>query len=185
MDNQDPTPAPPCPWYDDRVEAVRKDDPAPRMEAAEGPARYTPREIYAYLDCKVWKQTEAKRADAGSRIGFGSAQGAVRPYARPLGEADLIHFGVMPEFMGRIQRIVSLEPMAEEDYHRMTDSSLGFLAHIGEQYGADIRLAPRKRRELAELAYRTGLGVRGMENQLRRLVDDAIFDDCERRCFEF
>ena len=44
------------------VEAVRKDDPAPRMEAEEGSARHTPREIYAYLDCKVWKQTEAKRA---------------------------------------------------------------------------------------------------------------------------
>lgn len=55
MDNQNPTPAQPCPWYDGRAEAVRKDDPAPRMEAEEGPARYTPREIYAYLDCKVWK----------------------------------------------------------------------------------------------------------------------------------
>lgn len=332
MDNQNPTPAQPRPWYDDRVEAVRKDDPAPRMEAEEGPARYTPREIYAYLDCKVWKQTEAKRAasvimynclhgirsnalfigpsgcgkthiwrclqqiypnrieiadsssltlegwkgalkwkdllrspifrsgdrtilvmdeadkmlapkfsgsenvsqsiqsegltmlegarvdvaidsvihsidtskisfvlcgafsnkahaaaekDAGSRIGFGSAQGAAQPYARPLGEEELIDFGIMPEFMGRIQRIVSLEPMTVDDYRSMLDSPHSFLAHIGEQYGADIRLTPRKRRELAELAYRTGLGVRGMENQLRRLVDDAIFDDCERRRFEF
>ena len=43
----------------------------------------------------------------------------------------------------------------------------------------------RSRRELAELADQTGLGVRGMENQIRRLVDDAIFDDCDRRCFEF
>ena len=40
-------------------------------------------------------------------------------------------------------------------------------------------------RELAELACRTGLGVRGMENQIRQLVDDAIFDDCRRRSFEF
>ena len=123
--------------------------------------------------------------DAGSRIGFGSAQGAAQPYARPLGEAELIDFGIMPEFMGRIQRIVSLEPMTVDDYRSMLDSPHSFLAHIGEQYGADIRLTPRKRRELAELAYRTGLGVRGMENQLRRLIDDAIFDDCERRRFEF
>ncbi len=123
---------------------------------------------------------------AGSRIGFGaSPDGAARPYAKPLGEEELIKFGVMPEFVGRIHRIINLEPMTEDDYYRMTDSSLGFLSHIEEQYRADIRLTPQKRRELAELASRTGLGVRGMENQIRKLMDNAIFDDCERRCFKF
>lgn len=77
-------------------------------------------------------------------------------YARPLGEAELIDFGIMPEFMGRIQRIVNLEPMTVDDYRSMLDSPHSFLTHIGEQYGADIRLTPRKRRELAELAYRPG-----------------------------
>ena len=131
------------------------------------------------------KARDVAEKSAGSRIGFGAAPKAVQPYARPLNEADLIDFGVMPEFLGRIQQLIHLEPMTEEDYYRMTDGSLGFLSRIGEHYKADIRLTPQKRRELAELAYRTGLGVRGMEAQIRRLVDDAIFDDCDRRCFEF
>ena len=63
MDKQ--TTAQPYPWYDDRVEAVRKEYVDPWAEA-EGPAVeptwYTPREIYNYLDGKVWKQDEAKRA---------------------------------------------------------------------------------------------------------------------------
>lgn len=122
---------------------------------------------------------------AGSRIGFGAAPKPVQPYARHLTETDLIEFGVMPEFMGRIQRIVSLEPMTEEDYYRLTDNAFDFLAHIGERYRADIHLTPRKRRELAEMACRTGLGIRGMENQIRQLLDDAIFDECDRRRFEF
>lgn len=67
----------------------------------------------------------------------------------------------------------------------MTDSSLGFLAHIQKQYQANIQLTPQKRRELAELASRTGLGIRGMENQIRQLIDNALFEDCERHCFEF
>lgn len=57
--------AQPYPWYDDRVEAVRKEyvDPwAEAEESAEEPTWYTPREIYNYLDGKVWKQDEAKRA---------------------------------------------------------------------------------------------------------------------------
>ena len=131
------------------------------------------------------KARDVAAKDAGSRIGFGAAPKAVQPYTRPLGEQDLIDFGVMPEFLGRFERIADLQPMTEEDYYRMTDNSLGFLSRIGEHYKADIRLTPQKRRELAELAYRTGLGVRGMESQIRRLVDDAIFDDCDRRCFEF
>ena len=97
----------------------------------------------------------------------------------------MIDFGLMPELAGRISRIVNLQPMTVEDFYRMTDNSLGFLSHIGEQYKADIRLTPAKRRELAELAARTGLGVRGMESQIRRLIDDAIFDDCKRCRFEF
>ena len=121
----------------------------------------------------------------GGRIGFGAAQEAVQPYAKPLDEQDLIEFGVMPEFLGRIQRIVNLQPMTVDDYYRMTDNSLGLLAHIREQYQADIRLTPQKRWELAKLASRTGLGVRGMENQIRQLIDNALFDDCERHHFAF
>lgn len=331
MDTQKSGPAASLPWYDDRVEVVRKNAAAPAAETAEEP-KYSPREIYNCLEGKVWKQEDAKKAASvimyqclrgiksnamfigpsgcgkthiwrclkeifpgrieivdisnltqdgwkgtlkwkdllrspifrsghhsilildeadkmvapkfsynenvsqniqsegltmlegtrievkddsviheidtakisfvlcgafsskahdvaeergGSHIGFGAAQEAVQPYAHPLDEQDLIDFGVMPEFMGRIQRIVNLQPMTADDYYRMTDNSLGLLTRIGEQYRASIRLTPRKRQELAELASRTGLGVRGMENQIRQLVDDALFDDCERHHFEF
>ena len=120
-------------------------------------------------------------------IGFGAATatGTVQPYAEGLCEQDLIDFGVMPEFLGRIQRIVNLEPMTTEDYYQMIDSSGSVVQRIGQQYGADIRLTPGKRRELAELAYTTGLGVRGMEGRIRQLVDDALFTDCTRKSFEF
>ncbi len=131
------------------------------------------------------KAHDVAEKSSGPRIGFGAAPKPVQPYARPLDEQDLIDFGVMPEFMSRIQRIVNLEPMTEDDYHRMTDSSLGFLSHIEEQYKVNIRLTPAKRRELAELAAHTGLGVRGIVNQIRQLVDEAIFDDCEKHSFEF
>ena len=131
------------------------------------------------------KAHDVAEKSSGSRIGFGAAPDPVQPYARPLDEQDLIDFGVMPEFMGRIQRIVNLQRMTTDDYYRMTDSSLGFLARIGAQYKADIRLTSATRRELAELAARNGLGVRGMESQIQRLINDAIFDNCEQRSFEF
>ncbi len=75
--------------------------------------------------------------------------------------------------------------MDVDDYYRMTASPGSVLRRIGEQYGADIRLTQEKRRELAELAYKSGLGVRGIENRIRQLVDDALFADCKRQYFEF
>lgn len=55
--------APPYPWYDDRVETVRKEYVNPWADDdVKEPEQYTPREIYDYLDQRVWKQEEAKRA---------------------------------------------------------------------------------------------------------------------------
>ncbi len=120
------------------------------------------------------------------QVGFGAVQPAkAKPYDKHLTEQDLIDFGIMPEFMGRIQRLVHLEPMTADDYFRMTGESFGILRRIGRQYKANVQLSPQKRRELAELACSTGLGIRGMENQIRQLMDDALFADCERQCFEF
>lgn len=131
------------------------------------------------------KAHDVAEKNSGARIGFGAAPKPVQPYARPLDERDLIEYGVMPEFMGRVQRIVNLQAMTADDYYRMTADFGTVLRNIGKQYGADVRLTPEKRRELAELAYRTGLGVRGMENHIRQLIDNALFNDCEQRCFEF
>lgn len=140
----------------------------------------------SFILCGAFSNKAHKAAEKrGGRIGFAAAQEAAQPYARPLEEADLIEFGVMPEFLGRVQRIVNLQPMTADDYYQMTDNSLGFLSHIRKQYQAYIWLTPQKRWELAELASRTGLGVRGMENQIRQLIDDELFDNCERHHFAF
>lgn len=66
----------------------------------------------------------------------------------------------------------------------MTEAPHGVLWQLQCQYGLEIRITPQRRRELAKHAYATGLGVRGMEGQIRQLIDDAIFDDCERQSLE-
>lgn len=120
------------------------------------------------------------------QIGFGSVVNAdVKPYENPLTEQDLIGFGVMPEFLGRIQRLVSLKPMSMEDYYEMISSAGSVLRRIERHYNAEIRLSPERQHELATQAYHSGLGIRGMENRIRRLVDDALFERCDTREFSF
>ncbi len=126
----------------------------------------------------------AKNSNNGSSIGFGAMPHTVKAYDQPLSTQDLIDYGVMPEFVGRIQRIVNLQPMMLEDYYRIMDSGCGPVRHIQEQYKVEIRMTKSRRRELAEDAFQNGLGIRGIENRIRQLVDDAIFDDCYQQSFE-
>ncbi len=126
----------------------------------------------------------ARNSNIGHSIGFGSVPHEAKAYDRPLTAQDLIEFGVMPEFMGRIQRIVNLQPMTLEDYYKIMGSGCGPVHHVQEQYGVKIYMTMRRRRELAEDAFQSGLGIRGMENSIRELVDDAIFDDCNRQRLE-
>lgn len=132
------------------------------------------------------KAAAVAEKEGGSRIGFGAAPENVKAYGRHLTGADLIEYGVMPEFMGRIQQVVNLEPMTEEDYYRITNSPCGPLTSIRRQYGvADITLTAKMRRELAATACKSGLGIRGMENRIRQLLDEAMFEDCDKQCFRF
>lgn len=126
----------------------------------------------------------ARDSNNGSSIGFGATPHTVKAYDQPLTTQDLIEYGVMPEFMGRIQRIVNLQSMTLEDYYRIVDSGCGPVRRVQEQYKVEISMTKSRRRELAEDAFQSGLGVRGMENRIRQLVDDAIFEDCNQQSFE-
>jgi len=118
-------------------------------------------------------------------MGFGGSLVPSAAYDQPLTENDLLDCGVMPEFLGRFQRVVNLAPMTADDFYRMMDSPCGPVSRLQKHYGVEIRLTERKRRELADLAAETGLGVRGMENQLRQLLDDALFADHTQNTLAF
>ena len=126
----------------------------------------------------------ARDSNNGCSIGFGALPHTVKAYDQPLTTQDLIDYGVMPEFVGRIQRVVNLQPMALEDYYRIMDSGCGPVRHVQDQYKIKIRMTKSRCKELAEDAFQNGLGIRGMENRIRQLVDDAIFEDCNQQCLE-
>lgn len=126
----------------------------------------------------------ARNNNIGHSIGFGATPNVAKAYDRPLTTQDLKDYGVMPEFIGRIQRIVNLQTMTLDDYYKIMTSGCGPVHHVQEQYGVKIYMTTRRRRELAENAFKNGLGIRGMENKIRELVDDAIFDDCNRQRLE-
>lgn len=139
----------------------------------------------SFVCCGAFSERAAQLVKSQQKIGFGGAVTPPAAYEKPLTERDLLDYGVMPEFLGRIQQVVNLAPMTEEDYFRMLDSPTGPIARLESRYRVEICLTEAKRRELAELAANSGLGVRGVESQLRRLLDNALFEDHTQRSLAF
>ena len=139
----------------------------------------------SFVCCGAFSEKADQLARSQQKIGFGGGLAQTAAYERPITERDLLDHGVMPEFLGRIQRVVNLEPMTEDDYFRMLDSASGPVDRLQKRYGVEIHLTEARRRELADLAAKSGLGVRGMENHLRRFLDDALFEDCTQSSFAF
>lgn len=74
----------------------------------------------------------ARNSNSGCSIGFGAMPHTAKAYDRPLALQDLIDFGIMPEFMGRIQRIVNLQPMTLDDYYKIMDSGCGPVGELAQ-----------------------------------------------------
>lgn len=114
-------------------------------------------------------------------IGFGSSREDIKPYSEPLTMQDIIDYGMTPEFAGRIQQIVNLEPMLLEDYEQLlSGNSHTPIQNLEQIYHRRICLSQEKRQEIAKNAYDSGLGVREIINQITRLVDAELFREPEQ-----
>lgn len=121
----------------------------------------------------------------GASIGFGSSQSKSQPYSKQLTMQDVIDFGMMPEFAGRIGSIVNMEPLTLDDYARMlTESRHSPVNAIEDVYGIKLCLSQQKRLEIAQNAFESGLGVRAITNQLTQIVDDTLFDEPDTNYIE-
>lgn len=139
----------------------------------------------SFVCCGAFSEMASQRAKDRQKIGFGAPAARPSAYDRPITERDLLDCGVMPEFLGRIQRIVNLEPMTADDFFHLLDSDAGPVERLQRRYGVQIHLSGPRRRELAEQAASSGLGVRSMESRLRQLLDDALFEDYSQASLTF
>ena len=127
------------------------------------------------------KSNEIAEKNRGSTIGFGASGEVPDAYSKPLTMDDIIEFGVMPEFAGRIQNIVNLSPMKESDYVEMFNMDVnGPLKRLEHDYGVNLSICNETRLRIAQEAYRSNLGVRGMENQIRNMIDKSLFENHEQ-----
>jgi len=120
-------------------------------------------------------------------LGFGGPAGQrasrlARPedILRRVEPEDLMAFGFIPEFIGRLPVVTVLEPLSEEDLVRILTEPRNALvkqfARLLGLDGVDLVFTPDAVRELAARAREKGTGARALRAMVERLMRDVMFD---------
>lgn len=90
----------------------------------------------------------------------------------------IIEYGLLPEFVGRMNHLVLLEQLKEKDYMKILRSSI--LSNIKrniEVFGIDdFKLSRKQEEEIVRSAMKSGLGVRHMKSAVSHLLVEYEFN---------
>ena len=93
---------------------------------------------------------------------------------------DLLHFGLIPEFIGRLPVISSLRKLTEDELMSiLTEPKNALVKQYGKQLamnGVKLRVTRDALRALAEEAVRRGTGARALRSIFERMMLDVMFD---------
>ncbi|MBU4285803.1 MAG: ATP-dependent Clp protease ATP-binding subunit ClpX [Verrucomicrobia bacterium] len=93
---------------------------------------------------------------------------------------DLIRYGLIPEFVGRLPAVVALNELSEDDLVRVLTEPKNSMVRQYEKLMAmeNIKLsfAPAALRELARLAVHKHTGARGLRSILERVMLDIMYE---------
>ncbi|KAK6528639.1 hypothetical protein TWF694_003897 [Orbilia ellipsospora] len=93
---------------------------------------------------------------------------------------DLISFGFLPEFVGRLPVVAALDTFDEETLVRVLSEPRNSLLRQYEQLfnmsGVELRFTPMALRQIAKLAIAMDTGARALRSVLEKLLSDAMFE---------
>jgi len=122
----------------------------------------------------------------GGSIGFGSTPSRpggkrdVGEILRDLQPEDLIHFGLIPEFVGRFAVAAPLSELNEDALVRILTEPRNALARqykwMLEMDGVDLQFTDSALRAIARQAVVRGSGARGLRSILERVMLDVMYE---------
>ena len=121
---------------------------------------------------------------SGGAMGFGAKVRASKDL--PLGELldrvhpqDLVKFGLIPEFVGRIPIITHVDELDEPDLVRiLTEPKNALVRQYQKLFGlenVDLRFTPNALKAIAAKAIERKTGARGLRNVMERIMLDIMF----------
>ena len=93
---------------------------------------------------------------------------------------DLVKFGLIPEFTGRLPVITSLKDLSEDDLVRVLTEPKNSLVKQYQKLlamdGVELVFEPKALKELAKIAFARKTGARGLRAEMERLMTDVMYE---------
>ncbi|MGD9782233.1 MAG: ATP-dependent Clp protease ATP-binding subunit ClpX [Kiritimatiellia bacterium] len=131
-----------------------------------------------------------QRREGKGTIGFGgeSEQRRVRKArsaALAVEPEDLVKFGLIPEFVGRLPVVASLAGLSEDDLVRILTEPKNAMIRQYQKLlameGVDLEFTPAALRELAREAVQRNTGARGLRALLENIMLDVMYEAPRRK----
>jgi ATP-dependent Clp protease ATP-binding subunit ClpX len=124
-----------------------------------------------------------ERRRGGKTMGFGNAH-LVKPEAgKPSSQVepeDLLSFGLIPEFIGRLPVVCSLEPLTEQELVRVLTEPKNALikqyAKLMNMDGVELSITRDAMLAMSKEAVTRGTGARGLRSIFERIMLDVMYD---------
>ena len=107
------------------------------------------------------------------------------PVLPPVEPEDLVKFGLIPEFVGRLPVVAALEALTEDDLvHILTEPKNAMIRQYQKLLAmedVELEITPGALRELAREAVRRETGARGLRALLENIMLDVMFEAPRRK----
>src|SRR5712671_6873114 len=118
-------------------------------------------------------------------VGFGVGGEAHKSQSRRATEKELLDYGLLAEFLGRLPVRVELDPLSEEDlFLVMTappDSVVREYQALLKMDGIDLQFSEDTLRAIARFCIRRRTGARSLRTFMEEICHDIMFDAPERK----
>jgi len=114
---------------------------------------------------------------AAAQEGVEVASSELLRHAEP---EDLLSFGMIPEFIGRLPVVAALDPLSEDELMSiLTDTKNALIKQYAKLLsieGVNLNVTKDALRAMAEQAAKKGTGARALRSMLERIMLDVMYD---------
>ena len=98
---------------------------------------------------------------------------------------DLLAYGLIPEYVGRIPVVTTLDPLSEDDLFRILtepkDAIIKQVSRLFEMDGVGLKFTDDALQAVVELTVKKGTGARGLRSVLEQAMMDIMYDTPSHR----
>ena len=121
-----------------------------------------------------------ERRNGRGALGFGHPEQATRSVRSRVEPEDLVQFGLIPEFIGRLPVVSVLDGLTEADLIRILTEPRNAMIKQYQKLLAmedvDLTFTDTALREMAKIAAQKGTGARGLRSILEHIMLDVMYE---------